>query len=506
MIPIMKLWRGALRRSLFPVAGLFLLLFAGCFFFVHGTLPPPPRAAFHADSDCCELQFAPDSNTLVSVGMSSDGVPVQVWDVATGRLRYTVILSSLGVDTVRLSPDSQLLALDSLDDGLLMVFDLHTGRELAHWQTNWKTGRELATHSRPAPYYGCIRGFVFDGRYVAIEDVIREKGIIRLWDPRTQTEIGQIEGYFTGDKLPSHGRNLAIYAWAEFGKVKIRLWQLPDSGPPVVIKEMLVPGRYAAFTPDLTRFATCIANDVTQIAVWDTATGQRLCSVPDERVKPLPDIYFEGNGRLLVAVDEHVPMGSPMSGSLRRIWNLASVPTPTAVLSTKEWIDFSPDGKWLALPGYDDATLIDVDTREMRDLFSNRDYVRRPYGMRLAFSPDSQVLAVAGLHQQARAPLPAWLPARLHRLFDSPDPVTHLWDTSTGREHSAILPGRRALFSPDGQTLLTLDEDNTIRLWDFPLHRPLGRDLGLSALLWLTLMLLVGVGRVVVRMIFRLAR
>jgi WD40 repeat protein len=450
MIAVTKRWRDAPRRRIFLAAGFSLLLFTGCFFFLHGTLPPPPRAVFHADSDCWQLQFTPDSNTLVSAGMRAlEGCPVQVWDVATGRLRYTVVLSSLGVDAVRLSPNSQLLALDSLEDGL-MVFDLQTGRELAHWQT----GRDKPSYWRAATYIRCIRGFAFDGRYLAIEDVVREKGLIRLWDPSTQTEIGQIEGYFTGDKLPSHGRNLATYTWGEFGMVKIRLWRLPDSGPPVLTKEMLIPARYAAFTPDLTRFATCITNDVTQIAMWDTATGQRLCSVPDERVKPLPDISFEGDGRLLVATDEHVPMGTPMSGSLRRVWNLASAPTPTAVLSTKEWIDFSADGKWLALPGDldPDATLIDVDTREKRDLIGRGDE-RYPLGAfvgttRLIFSPDSQVLAAAGSHRQARDPLPEWLPARFHRLFDSTGPVTHFWDTSTGQELKSILPGRRASSHP----------------------------------------------------------
>ncbi len=519
MIHFMKRMRDAPRRRILLAGGLSLLLLAGCFFILHGTLPLPPRAVFRADSDCWQLHFAPDSNTLVTAGgmAPSDcwevrfpldshklvteawpprGNPVQVWDVATGGLRYTVVLSSLGgsglgIDGVHLSPDSRLLALDSLDEGL-RVLDLQTGRELAHWE--------------PASSCQCM-GFALAGRYVAIEDVVREKGLIRLWDPRTQTEIGQIESYFTGDELPSHGRNLATHTGGESGKVKIRLWQLPDRGPPVVTKEMVVPGQYVAITSDLTRFATCITNGGTQIAVWDTATGQRLCSIPDERVKPLPDIFFAGDGRLLV---ECVPLGTLRSGIRTKVWNLTSAPTPTAILSTKECrVDFSADGKWLALPGDLEATLIDADTREKRDLLGRGDVDVRSllggfYQPRPAFSPDSQVLAVAGLHQQARDPLPDWLPARLHRLFDSPGCVTHFWDTPTGREQEAILPGRRALFSPDGLTLLTVDEDFTIRLWNFPLRRPLAGDLGLSALLWLTLMLLAGVGQVSVRMVFRL--
>jgi hypothetical protein len=243
--------------------------------------------------------------------------------------------------------------------------------------------------------------------------------------------------------------------------------------------------------------------------VWDTATGRKLCSLADERRCYVQDFYFAGEGQLLVVVESFSRTYGSSPRWVTPKWHLAPSPTRTAVLWTMEPLQYSVAGKWLALPHRDDAVLIDVDTGEERELQARFDEKRLLVplldGTHPALSPNSQLLAVAGLCKQLRQPLPKWLPKRLNDFLESSVCETHFWDTSTGQEHASILPGRIALFSPDGQTLLTL-EKGIIRLWALPLHRPLARDLGLSALLWLTLMLLAGVGRVRARMIFRVGR
>src|SRR5262249_15126262 len=148
--------------------------------------------------------------------------------------------------------------------------------------------------------------------YLAIED--SWLGLTRLWDPVTQTIVGQIEGTFAGDdltqakgiigrKLASHGHDLVTYTRPDQGTVKILLWRLPDSGPPVLTKEMLVSAQHVAFTADLSRFATYAPNDVPQIALWDTATARKLCSFADERRCYVQDFYFAGEGQLLAVVE-----------------------------------------------------------------------------------------------------------------------------------------------------------------------------------------------------------
>jgi hypothetical protein len=46
-----------------------------------------------------------------------------------------------------------------------------------------------------------------------------------------------------------------------------------------------------------------------------------------------------------------------------------------------------------------------------------------------------------------------------------------------------------AVFSPDGKTVATLHKDNTLRLWQMPLRKPAGLILGISANLWLLVLL-----------------
>src|SRR5262249_41110040 len=159
--------------------------------------------------------------------------PVQVWDVATGQLRWSVARQARVLKMVLVSPNSRVLALRSIDQGF-MLFDLQSGRQFPRWPGQDNTAYHL---------HCC---FTSDGRYLAIED--SWLGLTRLWDPVTQTIVGQIEGTFAGDdltqakgiigrKLASHGHDLVTYTRPDQGTVKILLWRLPDSGPPVLTKE-----------------------------------------------------------------------------------------------------------------------------------------------------------------------------------------------------------------------------------------------------------------------------
>ncbi len=496
MISVVKRMRDAPRRRILVAAGFSLLLWAGCFFILHETMSPPPRAMCHVYWSCDYVRFTPDSNTLVIADYSPRGsIPVfQICDVATGRLRSWLIQPTYGLHATHISPDGRLLALRSPRAGLI-IFDLQTGSELAHWPSEGDF----------VNYHAC--GFPLDGRYLAIWDGFSL--LTRLWDPHTQTEAAQIEGIPIGGELPSHGRDLATWTVQSQGMLKILLWRLPDRGPPVLTNQMLVPGMHVAISPDLTTLATTAPwKGVPEITLWETATGRKRCSIPyDDGENPVQDVEFAAGGRFLVAKTPSTASQRSGAGYLTTVWDLATSPTPTMVTSTLEPVHFSADGKWLALPRYHGATLINVDTAEQRELYVKSDEGVIPLfeETHLEFSPDSRLLAVAGVCRQSRDPLPQWLPARLHRLFDY-SYVTAIWNTSSGQEHGSILQGYLAYFSPDGQTLVTVDLDQTIRLWPLPLHRPLIRDLGLSAFLWLTLILLAGAGRVVVRMIFRLGR
>jgi WD40 repeat protein len=68
-------------------------------------------------------------------------------------------------------------------------------------------------------------------------------------------------------------------------------------------------------------------------------------------------------------------------------------------------------------------------------------------------------------------------------------PVLKLYDLANGSELGAFTRGTEACFSPDGSTLAVLTKDQTVELYDLPLHRPWWRALGAGVLVAITLFL-----------------
>ncbi len=264
-----------------------------------------------------------------------------------------------------------------------------------------------------------------------------------------------------------------------------------------------------AFSPDGRWIATAAWDGTARL--WDAQTGKEMrCLIvpPTKNSKPghLTQVLFSPDNEFVVIAQRSMP---DEPGVI--VWNrrtgerVRDFPGPCAALS--------PDGKHIACGGWNLSTapirLYEFPTGKLvREMRGEQERIES-----LTFSPDGTTLSGTG-------PLPR--PAREggpERLGFMPD-VTRVWDVATGKERRSALhevelggltgqrlaqsPDGRSLavgssllematgrprailtghtndvctvaFSPDGRTLASGSMDGTVRLWDLPSGKEIGR-------------------------------
>jgi WD40 repeat protein len=198
---------------------------------------------------------------------------------------------------------------------------------------------------------------------------------------------------------------------------------------------------FAEFTPDNKTLVTASGNTV---RVWDTASGAIIGEVPVfETVGNINDFALTSH-HLITA---HSESGDWAGGII--LWELANLKeqkrytTPTHV----NFVDSSSDGQWMLT--YESSrsqyTLFNVETGEVRNTFPG--FTPNLNGRRLAaYSPNNTYLVTIE------------------------DIESTLWNLSTGTIAHQFVGHRDVIFdttfSHDGQFVVTLSNDGTVRLWD----------------------------------------
>jgi WD40 repeat protein len=404
--------------------------------------------------------FSPDGALLATASIEEpDGEApedVRVWEVATGRLRYSLP----GIASVAWLPDGEALvtfALREQAEGVerfIGVWDAQTGQELSRF---------------PASGVGVILDLAVspDGQWVAGG---RDDGTAAVWQVSDGSPVAEVSG---------HHESVVRVAFSPTGELatsgaegEVNLWRLPGAGEPRNLSEGedRTVGRLT-FAPDGYLLAT---GGGSSIRVWETEQGWQGGWLVGFAGTPF-DVATSADGKLVAATGPdgittlwrratyflphpdvvidvaYDPAGDRFATAgedgLVRIWDAATT-AMTATIShaaSLRSVAYSPDGTLASTSVDGTVQLHGPDGQEptvlaVEDGFEARD---------AAFSPDGGLLAVS-----ASRPL-----------VDSiTDYQIYLWETAPPRLRGMVELGKALpyalVFAPDGSRLFATTHTN----------------------------------------------
>jgi WD40 repeat protein len=363
------------------------------------------------------IAFNHDSTMLASANLAQNAI--DLWDVASGYQLRTLIGHSSGVESVVFSPRINMLASGGWDN-VVVLWNVSTGEKLF----------ELRGHSRG------IESLAFspDGRLLASGS---QDHTIRVWDIESRQTVRILKGHSGSvDSLAFHPKE-NILASAGDDKT-INLWDLNTGHVRRTIRAHTKYARHVAFSPD-GRLLASGSLDRT-IKIWETATG-RLARIVSAAASLNGALAFSPDSTMLAAINaDKIELWNVVSGTINRTLQPELLSINPYELTTIHSIEFSPDGKHLAL-GFSNITIWDIQSNnQARKLQGYSDLV-----ISNAISPDGHVLASAG---------------GSIKLWDLSD--GHILRTLVG--HAGLVTA--LAFSPDGATLASGGSDKTIKLWN----------------------------------------
>ena len=369
------------------------------------------------------------------------------------------------IGQIRYSPDGMQLAVGSSIG--VWIYNAYTGKEL-NLLTGHIKGPGLIAYS-PDGHTLASGGTVWPELIAYSLDGSLYAGTICLWNLHTgehKVTLGEHEGRVTCVEFSPDGSILATGSVVPRGDGTIRLWDVV-TGKCIATLEGDTGGcELMVFSPDGKTLASSGEGflggviDGEAIQVWDTETGQQKFTLENNpnsscfiRSTRIQSIAFSPDGSTIVGggrniVDERVWSGSDdwtSSPGIVQLWDAATGEHQTTLINGHtakvRTVAYSPDGSFLVSGSDEDTFLWDTGTDIPKAVLT----AANPYA--IAFSPDSNTLAIAGKDKRIR-----------------------LWDTVSG-EHKLTLTEHTdgvydLIFNPDGKTFAGIGEDSTIRLWD----------------------------------------
>lgn len=430
----------------------------------------------HRDS-VNSVVYSPDGNTIASNSWSE----IRLWDAATGK--HITTLKTSGNGAIAYSPDGKTIASTS-HEGTIHLWDVDT-RQL---KTTIRRHTTMVFSIAYSPD-GKIIAAASQDKTVSLSDATTGELIntltghtdvvssvayspdgstiisastddtVQLWDAATGEHKTTLRGhnhYVSSAVYSPDGNMIASQGWDG-----VFFWDLTLGEAKAAIKKSVRSTAALAYSPDGNIIA--IANVDGTVDVWDAGDAQNN-GIPQQKYnlrsfiighkKWADQLAYSPDGKTIVCANS--------SGI--HLWNAVTgkhVATFKGHTDNINSVAYSPDGKTILGGTWDGRVhLWDAETGRYTGL-------PRENRLRPSDGPDP---TTGHIYRRDHVTSAIYSPNGKTIVSAIDDDTVHLWDAEAGKQKNMLIGHQDLIhslaFSPDGNTIASASKDKTVRLWD----------------------------------------